>query len=106
MLGIWMIRENPITGARTWGASPELWDAVCRWHELHGRNPWEHARNARVNSNGVVTFRTGVGYNLLSDLVGQDVHAFEIWAGEGVSRARNKRDYNRQCREWAKYHGA
>lgn len=62
--------ENPSSGIRTFELTPQESQAVDLF--LGGRLA-ETARSYRVNKRGLVTFKGGVGYDIIdSDLLGGD----------------------------------
>ncbi|PMB89424.1 hypothetical protein [Varibaculum cambriense] len=66
-----ILRENPMTGVRTFAIHPNDWPLVEKFYHDRGLNPADHIRNHRVNSAGQHTFRGGLGYDVIdADLLG------------------------------------
>ena len=78
-----MIRENAITGMRTfeYRGTREAWEAFRAYclTEL-GNDPIDIAREARMNARGRFTWRCGLGYDVISaDLLGGSADGRTHW---------------------------
>ena len=66
-----ILRENPMTGMRTFAIHPNDWPLVEKFYHDRGLNPADHIRAHRINSEGQHTFRGGLGYDVIdADLLG------------------------------------
>lgn len=66
-----ILRENPMTGVRTFAIHRKDWPLVEKFYHDRGLNPADHIRDHRVNSAGQHTFRGGLGYDVVdADLLG------------------------------------
>ena len=66
-----ILRENPMTGVRTFAIHPKDWPLVEKFYHDRGLNPADHIRDHRVNSAGQHTFKGGLGYDVVdADLLG------------------------------------
>ena len=69
-----MIRENPVSGMRTfeYRGTDEAWEAFRGYCLTKlGNDPVDLAREARINARDRFTWRCGLGYDVISaDLLG------------------------------------
>ena len=97
-----ILRENPMTGVRTFAIHPNDWPLVEKFYHDRGLNPADHIRNHRVNSQGQHTFRGGLGYDVIDkDLLGG--------TGDGRLHRKFERDTGRYVnysdRSWPRNYG-
>lgn len=74
-----VLRENPHTAIRT-VAVVDGWQAVAAWLESQGKVPADTVRSFRVNRAGQITFKCGVGYDVIDD---------DLLGGDGSGRTRS-----------------
>lgn len=87
-----ILRENPMTGVRTFAIHPNDWPLVEKFYHDRGLNPADHIRNHRVNSAGQHTFRGGLGYDVIdADLLG------------GNGNGRMHREFERSTGKYVNY---
>lgn len=87
-----ILRENPMTGVRTFAIHPNDWPLVDKFYHDRGLNPADHIRNHRVNSAGQHTFRGGLGYDVIdADLLG------------GTGNGRLHREFERNTGRYVNY---
>ena len=87
-----ILRENPMTGVRTFAIHPNDWPLVEKFYHDRGLNPADHIRNHRVNSAGQHTFRGGLGYDVIdADLLG------------GTGNGRLHREFERTTGRYVNY---
>lgn len=87
-----ILRENPMTGVRTFAIHPNDWPLVEKFYHDRGMNPADHIRNHRVNSQGQHTFRGGLGYDVIdADLLG------------GTGDGRLHREFERNTGRYVNY---
>lgn len=87
-----ILRENPMTGVRTFAIHPNDWPLVEKFYHDRGLNPADHIRNHRVNSAGQHTFRGGLGYDVIdADLLG------------GTGNGRLHREFERNTGRYVNY---
>ncbi len=87
-----ILRENPMTGVRTFAIHPNDWPLVEKFYRDRGLNPADHIRNHRVNSAGQHTFRGGLGYDVIdADLLG------------GTGNGRLHREFERNTGRYVNY---
>lgn len=87
-----ILRENPMTGVRTFAIHPNDWPLVEKFYHDRGMNPADHIRNHRVNSQGQHTFRGGLGYDVIdADLLG------------GTGDGRLHREFERDTGRYVNY---
>ncbi|MDU5316011.1 MAG: hypothetical protein E6121_02545 [Varibaculum cambriense] len=87
-----ILRENPMTGVRTFAIHPNDWSLVEKFYHDRGLNPADHIRNHRVNSAGQHTFRGGLGYDVIdADLLG------------GTGNGRLHREFERNTGRYVNY---
>lgn len=97
-----ILRENPMTGIRTFAIHPNDWPLVEKFYHERGLNPTDHIREHRVNSIGHHTFRGGLGYDVIdADLLGGN--------GDGRLHKQFERDTGRYVayseRSWPRSYG-
>ena len=97
-----ILRENPMTGVRTFAIHPKDWPLVEKFYHDRGLNPADHIRDLRVNSAGQHTFRGGLGYDVVdADLLGG--------TGDGRLHKQFERDIDRYVnysdRSWPRNYG-
>lgn len=97
-----ILRENPMTGVRTFAIHRKDWPLVEKFYHDRGLNPADHIRDHRVNSVGQHTFRGGLGYDVVdADLLGG--------TGDGRLHREFERDTGRYVnyseRSWPRNYG-
>lgn len=87
-----ILRENPMTGVRTFAIHPNDWPLVEKFYHDRGLNPADHIRDHRVNSAGQHTFKGGLGYDVIdADLLG------------GNGNGRMHREFERSTGKYVNY---
>lgn len=97
-----ILRENPMTGVRTFAIHRKDWPLVEKFYHDRGLNPADHIRDHRVNSAGQHTFKGGLGYDVIdADLLGG--------TGDGRLHREFERDTGRYVnysdRSWPRNYG-
>lgn len=87
-----ILRENPMTGVRTFAIHRKDWPLVEKFYHDRGLNPADHIRDHRVNSAGQHTFKGGLGYDVIdADLLG------------GTGDGRLHREFERNTGRYVNY---
>ena len=97
-----ILRENPMTGVRTFAIHRKDWPLVEKFYHDRALNPADHIRDHRINSVGQHTFRGGLGYDVVdADLLGG--------TGDGRLHKQFERDTGRYVnyseRSWPRGYG-
>lgn len=87
-----ILRENPMTGVRTFAIHRKDWPLVEKFYHDRGLNPADHIRDHRINSAGQHTFKGGLGYDVIdADLLG------------GTGDGRLHREFERDTGRYVNY---
>ena len=62
-----VLRENPMTGGRTIAYPGHLLTTLAEYWRVGHEDALKRIRGGRINAKGQLTFRCGVGYDVLSD---------------------------------------
>jgi len=87
-----VLRSNPMTGQRTNAMDRSDYRNIVKpWLEKEGKDPKETIRGFKINSKGEITFKSGVGYNVIDE---------DVLGGDGTGRT-----YERFKKETGLYFG-